>query len=196
MSVAGLRPVHRRFDEASYLDFLARHEDVDARWELIEGIPIQMPPATMRHGRIASNLERLLSAALARAASRYDGRREAGIRHSSPDFRPVADVAIVDPREEEDDGGDRFYDDCPLIAAVLSPSTEHYDLIWKLPRYQELAACRHVLRIAQTESCVRIFSRDAGWAETVLRDPDDRIDLPEFGFSCSLADLYRGAVFS
>jgi Uma2 family endonuclease len=136
-----------RFDESACVDFLLRREDEDARWESIDGIPIQMPPAAPSHARVASNLERLLSAALARMGSPYDARRECGIRHPSlSEFRSVGDVAIIDPQEETEDGDDRFYDECLLIAEVLSPSTEH----------------------------------------------DHLIELPEFGFSCRLADFYRG----
>ncbi|MBC8130505.1 MAG: Uma2 family endonuclease [Rhizobiaceae bacterium] len=197
MSLARTEPDTRRFDEATYIDFLIRREDEDGRWELIEGIPIQMPPATMRHGRIASNLERLLSAVLARAGSSHDGRREAGVRYPLADFRPVADVAIIIPRQEMDDCDERFYDECLLIAEVLSPSTEHYDLIWKLPLYQELPDCRYILMISQHEFAMRFYSRNADWVERSFRSPDDLIDLPEFGFSCRLGDLYRGTpIFS
>ena len=59
-----------RFDEQTFVDFLDSLEPgfgwESGRWELIDGLPIEMPPATRRHGFIAQNLERLLAAAAPR----------------------------------------------------------------------------------------------------------------------------------
>jgi hypothetical protein len=49
-----------------------------------------------------------------------------------------------------------------------------------------------VLIIAQEDFAVEVWSRSDDWKGRVYRSPDDRIELPEFGFSCTVADLYRG----
>ena len=186
----------RRFDEADFVRFLEKKADEDGRWELIDGIPIQMPPATLRHQRIAANLERLLYKGLEAVGSDLDARREAGLRHpSDPDFRPVADVVVIDPRQEEENGHDRFYDRCVLVAEVLSPSTEHYDLIWKRPRYVELPFCEYVLLMSQIEMRVRFSSRENGFVEQVL-SAGDTLAFPFLQVSIPVEDLYRGVSLS
>ncbi|MCW4113585.1 Uma2 family endonuclease [Aurantimonas sp. MSK8Z-1] len=46
-----VRRGERKFDEAAYLHLLAELPAGD-RWELIDGIAIEMPPATIRHAVI------------------------------------------------------------------------------------------------------------------------------------------------
>lgn len=184
-----------RFDEQTFVDFLDSLEPgfgwESGRWELIDGLPIEMPPATRRHGFIAQNLERLLAAALSTAHPHLDAIREAGIRfENDPMFRPVADVIVFDVEKEASDGNDRFYETCRLIGEVMSTSTRQYDLLQKRRRYTELPDCLHVLFIEQGRLYARHWARSQGWAEAVYERPDDLIDLPEFGFACHLKDLY------
>ena len=46
------------------------------------------------------------------------------------------------------------------------------------------------LILSQTDIAVEVWSRSNDWKGLVFRSPDDRIDLPEFGFSCAVRDLY------
>ncbi|MEN3794410.1 Uma2 family endonuclease [Fulvimarina sp. MAC3] len=179
-----------RFDEASFLDFLDERSD-DGHWELIEGIPFMMPPPSMRHRAIAKNLERLLNAALRAAQLPLEADREVPLRHpTDTSFRPEADVVVIDPDEEVARPTDRFYETCRLVAEVLSPSTEHVDLVTKRQRYTELPECQHIVILSQNEMRLRHWARSCGWAERVYMDPEAVFDLPEFSFSCRLKDLY------
>jgi Uma2 family endonuclease len=184
-----------RFDERAFVDFLKSIEGRSGwdggRWELIDGVPIDMPPATLRHGAIARVFERLLASALSQNGLPLEATREVGVSHpSDATFRPVADVVVFDPTEEMASGGERFLKSCRLVAEVLSPSTEPYDLVFKRRRYTELPDCRHVLMIEQDRMRVRHWSFRNGWAESIYDKPDDRIELPEFGFACIVRDLY------
>lgn len=184
-----------RFDERAFVDFLKSIEGRSGwdggRWELIDGVPIDMPPATLRHGAIARVFERLLASALSQNGLPLEATREVGVSHpSDPTFRPVADIVVFDPKEELTSGEERFLKSCRLVAEVLSPSTEPYDLVFKRRRYVELPDCVHVLMIEQDRMRVRHWARRNDWTETVYEGPDDRIDLPEFGFTCRLRDLY------
>ena len=184
-----------RFDERAFVDFLKSIEGRSGwdggRWELIDGITIDMPPATLRHGAIARVFERLLASALSQNGLPLEATREVGVSHPrDATFRPVADIVVFDPQEELASGGERFLKSCKLVAEVLSPSTEHYDLVFKRRRYAELPDCLHILMIEQDRMRVRHWYRRNDWAETVYERPDDPIDLPEFGFSCRLSDLY------
>ena len=175
-------------DEARFLKFLeARGED--ERWELIDGEPVlMMHPPSLKHQIIGQNLERLLTDALESQASKMFAIREIGLAvEDRPSFRPQADVAVID-----DDHGDnpyfaeRFY----LVAEVLSDSNTLEYVSAKRLRYTEHSGCLYVLILSQADKAVEIWSRGEGWQGRVYRSPDDRIDLPEFGFSCALRDLY------
>ncbi|HEX8165962.1 MAG TPA: hypothetical protein VF601_09255 [Beijerinckiaceae bacterium] len=36
------------------------------------------------------------------------------------------------------------------------------------------------------------MSTEAGWTSRTLTDPQDVLDLPAFGLTCRIADLYKG----
>ena len=79
-----------------FLDFYGSRPDGE-RWELIDGAPITMPPPRIEHQRIASNLQRQLSIALAERRPTWHADSQIGV--VSPDvdtFRPEPDVAVVD----------------------------------------------------------------------------------------------------
>ncbi|MDY8108593.1 Uma2 family endonuclease [Fulvimarina sp. 2208YS6-2-32] len=190
------RQALEKFDERAFVDFL---QDIDdrsgwgdgGRWELIGGIPVDLPPATIGHSIIAQNLERMLANALGCNRPDLDVLREVGVRHPLDEyFRPVADVVVYEVAELNGRDQDRFFETCQLVCEVLSPSTRHHDLVFKRRRYIELPGCQHILFLEQNEMRARHWSRASGWAETVYSAPSDRIALPEFSFSCHLKDLY------
>jgi hypothetical protein len=37
-----------------------------------------------------------------------------------------------------------------------------------------------------------VVSTEAGWTSRTLTDPQDVLDLPAFGLTCRIADLYKG----
>ena len=39
---------------------------------------------------------------------------------------------------------------------------------------------------------VEIYAKRSNWQLAALTKPDDLIEMPEFGLSCRLVDLYRG----
>ncbi|TFF27117.1 Uma2 family endonuclease [Jiella endophytica] len=178
----------RPMDEAGFLKFLeARSED--ERWELIDGEPVMMMlPPSLKHQRIASNLERLLNDQFDKSRPEFDAMREIGLAvEAHPDFRPQADVAVVDREPNGVYFAERFY----LAAEVLSDSNTSEFISIKRARYSDHPDCLHVLIISQSDFGVEIWSRSSGWQGRVLRSADDRIDLPEFGFSCAVGDLYE-----
>jgi Uma2 family endonuclease len=163
----------------------------EEHWELIDGVPMMMAPATFVHQRIASNLERALNDALethdpGRAAYQRGG---LNLRPDVDNYDPEPDVVVVDVIEAPDQRYvDRFY----LAAEVVSDSdSSHADVkreIYKLHRH-----CVCVLTIRQDRIEVRTDVRtNAGWEPSVLAKPDDVLALPAFGLRCAVASLYRG----
>jgi Uma2 family endonuclease len=161
----------------------------EERWQLIDGEPFMMSPASRPHQLIGRNLARLLDNGLEKTRPDLVAIQEVAIRvEKIGDARVVADVAVVDLEVQDEVYGTGFY----LAAEVLSPSntTEHISRKRKI--YSESPDCLHVVIIAQDDFAVEVWSRSDGWQGRVYRSPDDLIELPEFGFSCRVADLYRG----
>lgn len=174
-------------NEHRFLRFLESRSE-DEKWELIDGEPIMMMhPPTLKHQRIASNLERLLNDALDANRPDLDALREIGLAvEAHPDFRPQADLAIIDRVPNGTYFADRFY----LAAEILSASNTTEFISAKRARYADHPSCLHVLIVSQTDIAVEVWSRTENWKGRVFRSPEDRIDLPEFGFSATLKDIY------
>jgi Uma2 family endonuclease len=50
----------------------------------------------------------------------------------------------------------------------------------------------YFLLIEQKQVRVEVRARAAGWEPIILEGPDAVLELPEWGFRATLADLYRG----
>ncbi|TMJ71944.1 MAG: Uma2 family endonuclease [Alphaproteobacteria bacterium] len=51
----------------------------EEKWELIDGVPMMMPPTTLVHQRVAANLDRMLNAHLEAAKPGWRADREVGV---------------------------------------------------------------------------------------------------------------------
>jgi Uma2 family endonuclease len=156
---------------------------------------MMMAPPTLAHQRIASNLERLLLAALETQVPQLTAFMAIGVNVGSAvdDYDPEPDVVVVDASIEEKPDeryANRFY----LIAEVVSAS-DRVDVAGKREIYKLHESCRCILTVQQERFEVRIDRRTpAGWSHTVLTRPDDLLVLADFGLQCKVADLYRGTV--
>lgn len=84
-------------------------------------------------------------------------------------------------------GNDLFAEDFRLVAEILSRA----EIELKLRRYREGANNLYVLLIEPGELRVEIHARSRSWQPHDLVNSADRIDMPEFGLSCTVEDLYR-----
>jgi Uma2 family endonuclease len=109
-----------RMEVGAYRTWSALRPDTE-RWELIDGVPVMMTPPTMRHQRIASNLEQLLNAALDRIGSPRQSFQRIGVNLDVEHYDPEPDVAVVDrPAASDQRYSDRVY----LAAEVISDSDD------------------------------------------------------------------------
>lgn len=179
-----------KFTVEEYLAFIESRPE-EERWQLIDGVAMMMPPPTLRHQRIASNLARLLNAQLEKAHPDLYAYQEVGLM--VPDvasFRPEADVAVLDNAVGEDDTpyAGSFY----LVAEVLSDSNTDKDVASKSRRYIQHPQNLYFLLIDQKQVRVELRTRAAEWEPVVLKGQDSVLELPEWGFRVTLAALYRG----
>jgi Uma2 family endonuclease len=169
----------------------------EEHWELVDGVPMMMAPATHDHQRIASNLERLLNDAIERLPQTR-GPRIAAYQRVGLNLGPIVehydpepDVAVVPVATTKDQRyADRFF----LVAEVVSKSDEP-KIEGKREVYKRHPDCECILVIRQDRYEMTVDLRsEAGWMQRTLSPPDDRLALAAFGLQCSLKDIYKGTV--
>lgn len=177
-----------KFGVEEYLALIeARPEE--ERWQLIDGVAMMMSPPTLVHQRIASNLARLLNNTLEAKRPELFAYHEVGLIVPEAElFRPEADVAVLDAMADYESYANKFY----LVAEILSDSNTDKDIAVKRQRYLQHPDNLYFLLIEQKRVRVEIMARAGGWQPVVLDELDAVLDLPEFGFSARVADLYRG----
>jgi Uma2 family endonuclease len=158
-------------------------------WDLIEGIAVMMAPPSKAHQRIAMNLCDLLNRSFAEKQLDLYAYHETAIR--SPgliNFQPQPDVVVIPGVS----GYDLYSEDFQLVAEVLSPSNTRAEIALKLRRYREAPDNLYALVIEPRELLVEIYAKSRNWEPIILKQADDPIEMPEFGLSCRVVDLYRG----
>jgi Uma2 family endonuclease len=80
-----------------------------------------------------------------------------------------------------------------LIAEILSPQTEGYDLGRRAEMYRRLSSLQELVLIAQDRAHVVVQRRrlDGGWSLFEADGLEASIELTSIGCSLSLADLYE-----
>jgi Uma2 family endonuclease len=185
---APLQPASGTMDVDEFMAFLQTRPDGE-RWDLIEGVAVMMAPASYAHQRITYNLCSLLNGAF--AARRLDlfayfdaGVRSPGVRN----FQPQPDVVVVPGVAGYDLYSERFQ----LAGEILSPTNTRAEIDLKLRRYREAPDNHYVVVIEPREFLVLIYARSRDWEPLTLTEADGRIEMPEFGLTCRVVDLYRG----
>jgi Uma2 family endonuclease len=160
------------------------------RWELIGGVPVMMTPPTMRHQRIASNLERLLNAGLDGIGSALEAFQRVGVNLGVEHYDPEPDVVVVDrPTRNDQRYADRFY----LAAEVVSDSDGRIlEDKCRLYRDHEHCFCGLLIRQDRTEIVREVRSIAGAWTRVLLTAPDDELVVEDFGLRCLVKDLYHG----
>ena len=80
-----------------------------------------------------------------------------------------------------------------LVLEVISPSTSSVDGIEKLEEYKAIASLEHILIADGMTAHVIAYRRgpDHAWTYLSHIGLESVIDLPRFGFTLSLAELYE-----
>ena len=170
----------------SFRAWLASRPD-EEDWELIEGVPMMMTPPNRRHQRIASNLEKLLNAALKRHNPVLAAYQDIGVNIvSTVPYDPEPDVTVIREDENPDPRyAERFY----LVAEILSESDKGI-IESKREIYRAHPSCTCILLIRQDRLEITVDSRAGdGWRSQMLHGTDEL--LPEFGLMCPVRDVYR-----
>jgi Uma2 family endonuclease len=161
----------------------------EERWQLIDGVAMMMPPPTLVHQRIASNLARLLNDHFDADRLAFFAFQEVGLIVPEAElFRPEADVAVLDAMADYESYAEKFY----CVAEILSDSNTDKDIAVKRQRYLQHPDNLYFLLIEQKRVRAELFARAAGWQPAILEGLDAKLELPAFGFEIALGALYRG----
>jgi len=163
----------------------------EEKWELIDGVPMMMPPPTLMHQRIGRNLETLLNARLQQAKPEWQADREVGVWLKGDEkYNPEPDVTVIDAAIAIGQiYVQRFY----LVAEILSENDKKAMLEAKLGYYQAHAHNRCILFVRQDRVGADQHDRQAGntWRRRHLVKPETAITCPDIGTIGRLGDLYK-----
>ena len=182
----------RRRPQITMEQFHAFRDDrpKEERWELIDGVPMMMPPPTLVHQRIAANLDRLLNAHLEKHKPEWRSDREVGVLLEGDEkYNPEPDVVVIDTNV---DLGQIYVERFYLVAEVLSESDKRAVLEAKLSYYQAHEHNRCVLLVRQDTVSAEQHDREGtSWRARDLSGPQARLTFPDIGTVGRLGDLYK-----
>jgi Uma2 family endonuclease len=159
------------------------------RHEYRRGLTYAMAGGTDNHDRLALNLLALINLHLGDSDCRFHSGNVKVNYQEQFYYYPDAFVTC-DPRDRTD----RYIKRYPkLIAEVLSPSTQTFDLGEKFSDYQQIPSLEEYILISQ--ECQRVECRrrtSTNTWETIIYAEGDRVMLKSIPLEFAITELYRG----
>jgi Uma2 family endonuclease len=170
-------------------EFLAWDDGTDTRYELIDGVPVAMAPASRNHARIAQNIGALADRAL---ADRHPCRsvQQGGVRLPDSVGGNVFVPDVLVTCEPVEDGP--VFEAPRLVVEILSPSTRRYDERVKLPGYGGLPTIEEIWLVEAGARCVHVWRRTgaASWSGAFPFIGRASFASPVLGVRVVLDDVY------
>jgi Uma2 family endonuclease len=160
------------------------------KFELVDGEPRAMAPASVPHGIIQANLARLLGTHL--SGTRCYVVVDPGV---IPRVRSEANMRVPDLAVscEALEGGLRALTEPTLVIEILSPSNESEtrENVWA---YTTIPTVREILLVRSTHIAAELIRRgaDGSWPPSpLLIESDAGLSLESLDFACPLAAIYE-----
>ena len=173
-------------------EFLAWDAPGPDRWQLVDGEPVAMAPASRTHGTLQGEFGRLIGNHLTAPGNNCTLVTAPGIVprvRTNENFR-IPDLAVTCTRYDTEE-----YDvsEPVLIVEILSPSNAH-DTRGAVLRYMTIPSAHEILVLHSVEIRAELLRRspDPPWPQMTLAS-DDTVTLESIGFSAPLASFYRTA---
>ena len=173
-------------------EFLTWCLDQEGKWELVDGVPIQMMAgASNFHDVVVVNLIGMLRERLRRGPCRAATADTAARMPRGNIRRPDVTVECAPPERNA------FESRAPTVFfEVLSPSSHVYDLVKKPEEYKSVPTLRHFVVLDPAAPRATVWSRDGEtWTSEEQTGLDAALDLPAIGASLPLAEIYEGLNF-
>jgi Uma2 family endonuclease len=178
-------------DRMTVAEFLAWDAPGETRWQLVDGEPVAMAPASRTHGALQLELGGLIRNHLADAGGPCTVVAAAGTvpRVRASENLRIPDLAVTCTRHETEE-----YDvsNPVLIVEVLSPSNraDTWRNVWA---FTTIPSLREILLLSSTAVRAELLRRgnDGSWpaASTVIEDGD--LILDSIDFTVPLVEVYR-----
>ena len=172
-------------------EFLAWDAPAGRMWQLVDGEPQAMAPASRTHNGIQGELGRLIGNHLLERGSPCTVVPTPGVVprvRADSNFR-IPDLAVTcSPYEVEE----YTLANPVLVIEILSPSNraETWTNVWA---YTSIPSVREILVVRSTAIGAELLRRnaDGSWPEQPTTIEDGDLELDSIGFRVSLAALYR-----
>jgi Uma2 family endonuclease len=171
-------------------EFLSWQEDQEDRFEFVDGQPLAMTGARIRHDRVTGNAFSEIRRQLRANDNPCDAfTADIGILTPLGNLRRP-EVSVLCPPFDEDavtSGSPR------LVVEVLSDSTARIDRFVKLDEYKAIETMDYVIIADPSRIDVGFWFRDAKrvWQTETIQDPEGVIAMPALGLAIGLASLYE-----
>lgn len=170
-------------------EFLLWAAHQDARYELVDGIPLEMMAgASGLHDRIVTNIIIALGTQL-RGGPCRPTTADIALRTRIRSVRRPDVTVTCDPPE-----GDVYEAREPrMVVEVLSPSNKGVAWERKLRELRRHEALQYILLVDSEIVAVTLYERSAtGWDDVDADRFADTIELPRIGCRLSLTEIYEG----
>jgi Uma2 family endonuclease len=171
-------------------EFLTWQADQEQRFEFVDGQPVAMAGAKLRHDRMTGNAFSEVRRQLRANGSPCDAfTADIGILTPAGHVRRPEVSVLCPPFDEE-----AVTSDSPrLVVEVLSESTACVDRLVKLDEYKAIETMDYIVIADPTRVEVGFWFRDAerAWRSQTLKEAEAVIDMPILGLTIGLASLYE-----
>jgi Uma2 family endonuclease len=172
-------------------EFLAWNAPGNTRWQLVDGEPRAMAPASRTHGVLQAELIRLIGNHLDSSGSPCTVVDAAGVvpRVQADINLRVPDLAVTCTETSEEE---HTLSEPILLVEILSPSnsSETWTNIWA---YTTIPSVNEILVIDSVRVRAHLLRRDAqgNWPKRATVIEEGTLDLESIGFKVPLAAIYR-----
>ena len=178
-------------------EYAAFEYEAQTRHELIGGEIIPMPYTSVTHGRMVSNLSKLLNFCLEdKDGFAYSVSRMIYIEETEEIFYP--DVVVIDAEHQTRQVTENMFatTNPSVLIEVLSESTAKKDQTDKRRAYKTLPSLKQYFLFSQEDLYAEMYSRlpQAGqWLNVAFEDPEAL--LPIGNCTIKLKDVYKKVIF-
>jgi Uma2 family endonuclease len=178
-------------------EYLALEEASEERHEYHDGEIFAMAGGSFEHGRIVSNMNRLLGNALhGSKCSTFDSTVKIKVESTRSYVYP--DITVICGKIEHDTDQKTVAKNPLLLVEVLSESTSGYDRGLKYYKYKQLPSLEVYILIEQSFALVDVFRKaeDGEWKSKSYFGLDAVVEVPVFGFKIPVAEIYNNVPFT
>jgi Uma2 family endonuclease len=177
-----------------YLEMIA---DGTRRLEYHDGVIVDIQSATEAHGRICTNLTRLIDTCLLdKDCDIYAGDRELWVQNCRKMYYPDHIIVCGKHKMKQMSKNVEATLNPSVVIEVLSDSTESYDLGTKSRCYKTIESLNQIIYVSQKEKYIRTLVRmkdEKAWKDIEFTEDDD--DIPIGECTILLKDIYRRVEF-